>query len=57
MQANYHDGNKAKGQLSPKLNRVMREADIGMDAWRGIFSHTYTPLRPTIHNWNDTVFY
>ena len=43
MQANYQRWEQGrKGQLSPKLNKTMREADIGMDAWRGIFLYTRT---------------
>jgi len=43
MQANYQRWEQGrKGQLSPSLNKRMRAADIGMDAWRAIFLHTRT---------------
>ena len=43
MQANYLRWEQGrKGELSPKLNHAMKSADIGMDAWRGIFLYTRT---------------
>ena len=43
MQANYQRWEQGrKGHLSPTLNKRMRAADIGMDAWRGIFLYTRT---------------
>ncbi len=43
MQVNYQRWEQGrKGQLSPSMNKTMRAADIGMDAWRGIFLYTRT---------------
>ena len=55
MQANYQRWEQGrKGKLGPKLNQMMQQADIGMDAWRAIF--LYTPnylLCLALHNWYD----
>jgi len=43
MQANYQRWESGrKRQLSPKLNSLMRNTDIGMDTWRAIFLYTRT---------------